>query len=291
MTVQLSSPTETPVLRIEGTLEALAPIQHGGDEKTGSTPVLRSITHWDPIQGRHVRLPFVSGNAIRGVLRRLVFRDLLRRVGLDASELHPKLYHALFSGGVLESTDETAAAIDLEMRHRVRDAVPPLGLFGASVGNQMIPGSLRVRHAMPVCSEYRAYLPPELAADPRAEHSVRTFTDVAFATRRDELREEREADEQAVQMKVEFEAFVPGTLFTHGFALVYASELEASCLGQAIELWRAQPYIGGKAGSGYGELRIAYADAPGPDYYLAYCEQEPGVVGEALSELGGRLKR
>jgi hypothetical protein len=290
MTVQLSSPTETPVLRIEGTLEALAPIQHGGDEKTGSTPVLRSITHWDPIQGRHVRLPFVSGNAIRGVLRRLVFRDLLGRLGVPPSGIHPKVYHALFSGGILESTDETTGLVDLAMRRQVRDTVPAIGLFGCSVGNQMIPGSLRVRHAMPVCSEYRAYLPPELAADPRAEHSVRTFTDVAFATRRDELREEREADEQAVQMKVEFEAFVPGTLFTHGFALVYASELEASCLGNAIELWRSQPYIGGKAGSGYGELRIAYDGAPDPDPYRAYCAKAKTEILESLAAIASKLR-
>jgi hypothetical protein len=282
--------SEVRVVRVEGTLEARSPIQHGGDEKTGSTPVLRSITHWDPLAGRHVRLPFLSGNAIRGVLRRLLFRDLLERLGIRPTDLEPKLYHALFSGGILESTDETAAAIELEMRRRVRATVPPLALFGTSIGNQMIPGSLRVRHGMPVCAEYRAYLPPPLAEDPRAQHSIRTYTDVAFATRRDELRAERASDEQAVQMKVDYEVFIAGTLFAHGFALVYPSPLEVSCLGHTIALWAEQPFIGGKAGSGYGELALQYEAMPNPAAYLAYVDAEGTAIREALTEIGGQLK-
>jgi hypothetical protein len=282
--------SEHRVLRVEGTLEARSPIQHGGDEKTGSTPVLRSITHWDPFTGRHVRLPFISGNAIRGVWRRLIFRDLLDRLNITPDDLHPKLYHALFSGGILESTDDVAAAIELEMRRRIRATVPPLALFGTSVGNQMIPGGLRVRHGMPVCAEYRAYLPPSLAADPRAEHSVRTYTDVAFATRRDELRAERTTEEQAVQMKVEYEVFISGTLFAHGFALVYPSRLEESCMGRIIALWKAHPFIGGKAGSGYGELTLDYDTVPNPTAYLDYVDAEGTAIREALAEIGGRLK-
>lgn len=276
------------VMRVEGTIEAASPIHHGGDEKTGSTPVLRSITHWDPVQQRHVRLPFISGNAIRGVLRRLVMRDMLARLGLEA--IAPKLHHALFSGGVLESTDEVAAVVELDFRREVRRKVPALGLLGCSVANQMIPGSLRVRHAMPVCAEYRAYLPPALAADPRAGQPVRSFTDVAFATRRDDLREERAPDEQATQMKIDFEAFIGGTLFAHGFTLVEASDLEASCLARAVDLWRERPYIGGKSGSGYGEVRLSYEGLTDPAPYLAYLEEASGSIVDVLTELGDRLK-
>jgi hypothetical protein len=249
--------------------------------------VLRSITHWDPGEQRHVRLPFVSGNAIRGVLRRLVMRDLLTR--LNWGEPPAKLYHALFAGGVLESGDDETGVIDLDFRRRVRSACPPIGALGCSVANQMIPSCLRVRHAFPVCAEYRSYLPDRLRADPRADHSVRTFTDVAFATRRDDLREERAADEQARQMKVDFETFVPGTLFAHGFTLVEPSELEAACLAHAVALWAEQPFIGGKAGSGYGQVRVTYEGLPDPTPYLDYLGSAGEAVREVLSELGGRL--
>ena len=71
------------ILRIPGTIVALSPIQHGGDEKTGSTPVLRSLTHCDSAAARHVRLPFFSGNAIRGIMRRLLMRDMCERLGYE----------------------------------------------------------------------------------------------------------------------------------------------------------------------------------------------------------------
>jgi len=279
------------VIRVSGTIEALSPIHHGGDEKTGSTPVLRSLTHYDPIRGAHVRLPFISGNAIRGVLRRLLMRDLLDRVGLQ--QVSPALHHALFTGGILESTDEDAGgALDLAFRRTLRDAVPPVALLGTAAGNQLVPGVLRVEHAMPVCEEYRAYLPERLLSDPRAGQSVRTFTDVSFATRRDDLREERAEDEQAHQMKIEFECFVSGTLFVHGYTLHYATPIEASCLAYLLELWALDPIIGGKGASGYGRLRLAYDLAslpPGADYASwleAHRSEALGALGALAERLG-----
>jgi hypothetical protein len=274
------------VIRIDGTLDALSPLVHGGDEKTGSTPVLRSLTHWDPLTAQHVRLPFLSGNAIRGVLRRLVMHDLLAQLGYTLTSA--KLHHALLTGGVLESTDETAGVIDLPFRRQVRDALPPLGLFGTALGNQMLPGCLRVEHAIPYCAEYRAYL-GAAADDPRAQHGVRTFTDVAFATRRDDLRAERATDEQAQQMLVEFEAFIPGTRFQHGFVLAYASALEASCLGHVLTLWQAQPFLGGKSASGYGKLALAYPTAPDPVPYCEYVQAQGDALRACLRELEGKL--
>lgn len=273
------------VLRIRGVIDALSPIVHHGDEKTGSTPVLRALTHWDPELGRHVRLPFVSGNAIRGVLRRLVMADLVDRLGYEVRS--PKLHHALYTGGVLESTDETTGTIDLAFRVWVRETFPPLGLFGTVLGNQMVPGCLRVDHALPYCREYRSYLPP--VEDPRLEHGVRTFTDFSFATRRDDLRAEREEDEQATQMLVEFEAFVPGTRFAHGFYLVYPSPLEVSCLGHALALWADQPFIGGKSSSGYGRIAFSYEPQPDPELYLRYVAEQAEKLRDGLDQLESRL--
>jgi len=279
-------PDHIRTLRITGTIDALSPIVHHGDEKTGSTPILRAMTHWDPEQGEFVRLPFVSGNAIRGVLRRLVMSDLVDR--LDYYVLSPKLHHALYTGGLLESTDETTGTIDLGFRTWIRGTFPPLGLFGTVVGNQMIPSCLRVDHAIPYCREYRAFL--NGTDDPRLGHSVRTFTDFSFATRRDDLRAEREEDEQAMQMLVEFEAFVPGTRFAHGFTLVYPSELEVSCLAHVLTLWAEQPFIGGKAGSGYGRIAFQYLPPLDPEPYRRYVSVERHKLRHALDQLAARLE-
>lgn len=275
------------VLAIDGYLDALSPIQHGGDEKTGSTPVLRSLTFWDPTANAHVRLPFLAGNAIRGMLRRLVMHDLVASLGYAVAS--PKLHHALFTGGSLEGTDESAGKLDLAYRRRVRDLFPPLALFGTVLGNQMIPGCLRVDQAMPLCAEWAWAAPSTRRDDPRCRHSVRTFTDVAFATRRDDLRAEREKDEQATQMLIEFEAFIAGTRFAHGFTLVYPSALEVSCLGHALALWAEQPFVGGKSGSGYGRVALAYAPVPDPAPYRAYVAEHVAALRAGLDEIAARL--
>lgn len=273
------------IRRFRGKIVAVSPIQHGGDEKTGSTPVLRSLTHWDSNAGKHVRLPVFSGNAIRGILRRLVMRDMVDRLGYQVNG--PKLHHALYTGGVLEGTDEAAGFIDLAFRTQIRDAVTPLAVFGTAVGNQMIAGCLRVDHAIPICREYAALL--EDVDDDRKQHSVRTFTDVSFATRRDDLRAERSADEQAQQMKIEFEVFISGTAFSHGFTLSWANEVEQSCLGRAVELWQSLPYIGGKSSSGYGQVQLEYDGLPSSAAYLAYLDEHGQKVRDALDGLAVRI--
>jgi len=278
------------MIRFEGWMEAKSPIMHGGDEKTGSTVVLRTITMWVPEYGEFARLPYLSGNGIRGKLRRLLMRDFLGRLGVEPEKLSTKLYHVLFTGGALESTDATSGQIDLELRKRIRDLLPPVSLLGAAVGNQMVPGKLRLGHCFPISREYRAYLPEFLRDDPRAEQHVYAFTDESFQTRRDELRAEREEDEQAMQMKVNFQCFVPGTRFYHWFALEYATPLEESCFGHMMELFRASPFLGGSASSGHGEVIFEYRpELPSGEDFRSFVDEKAGEIQDLFAELEARL--
>jgi hypothetical protein len=118
---------------------------------------------------------------------------------------------------------------------------------------------------------------------------VREFTSIVFKTRRDDLRAERDENEQAVQMKVDYEAFIPGTLFTHRFVLIYPNELELSCFAHLLELWREQPYVGGKLASGHGLVRIQYDYPYTPDAYLHYLANNKPKIVQLLTELGEKL--
>ncbi len=276
------------VERIRGRIVLLTQLVHHGDEKTGSTPILRTMTIWSEALGKHVRVPFVSGNAIRGMLRRLIFHDLLTRLGLETAET-PKLHHALFSGGVLEAVDSSEGEIDIAFRRLVRETVPPIALWGTAVGNQMIPGSLLVEHAFPAARETAHMartgyflVDPD---DPRFLQPVRTFTEIDFHTRRDDLRAERSEDEQAVQMKVEFEVLIPGTLLMHGFELKYATELEKSCLGHALNLWRELPVLAGKSATGHGRVDFAYEPWYDAAPYLDYVESNKQKILEVLARM------
>jgi len=271
---------------IEGTVTALTPIFHGGDEKTGSTPVLRTIMIYVDGIGE-VPIPYISGNGIRGKLRRLSMKDFLDLVEYEIT--NAKLHHALFSGGVLESTDENTGVIDLAFRKKVRELIIPAAVFGCALGNQMIQGILICEHMWPICEEYREYLPAEYQRDSRASQPIRIFTDQSFITRRDDLRAEREEDEQAIQMKVDYECFVPGTKFYHRFLLQLPDELQKSCFGRVLDLFEMMPYVGGRSSSGDGKVMLNYKNKPDSSLYLEFVQEKKDDIKKLLAKLEERL--
>ena len=234
-------------------------------------------------------IPYINGNAIRGKLRRLLMLDFFLRLGIAPEELPPKLYHTFFTGGALESSDAASGIIDLEIRKKIKALFPVISLLGCALENQMIPGKLKIGHAFPVCLEYAPYLPNNLKEDERAKISVKTFTDESFNTRKDDLRAEREEDEQAVQMKIEFECFIPGTKFYHWMATEYVNDLEASCFGRFIEIFREAPFLGGKLSSGNGEVTFNYhSEFPGSGVYLEFLRNEKNAIIDLIETLRGR---
>lgn len=243
------------------------------------------MTLWDRNAGETVDVPFVNANAFRGVLRRLIMADFVELVGYEVD--NPKLHHALYSGGQLESTDDTTSRLDVGVRRQLLDNIPPLGLLGSSVGNQILPGCLMVEHALPVCAERRwtksVRLPRDWDEDARWEQPAATFLGEHFQTRRDDLHAEREEDEQAVQMLVTCECIIPGALFEHGYALRNASPVEAGVLGRGLQLWLQAPTIGGKASGGMGQLVAMYDHVPDPEPYLQWCVGHADLAVEALN--------
>ena len=273
-------------IEIEGSVMALTPIFHGGDEKTGSTPVLRVILVYTDKYGE-VPIPYISGNGIRGKLRRLIMRDLFDLVEYETE--NPKLHHALFSGGILESTEENTGVIDLAFRKQIRETLPPVALFGCALGNQMIAGILTVEHMWPICLEYKPYLPEKYQSDKRAIQNIRTFTDQSFITRRDDLRAERAEDEQAVQMKVDYECFVPGTKFYHRFIVQIPDAVQLSCMGRVFDLFSLMPYVGGRSSSGDGKIALNYENKPNSMLYLEFVEERKNEIRNLLSKLEQEL--
>ncbi len=275
------------VREVEGKILALTPVHSAGDEKTGSTPVLRTISIWVEGQGE-VWIPYISGNAVRGKTRRMIMSDLLSLVDYEIT--NAKLHHVLFSGGVLETVSESVSGvIDLALRKRIRETLPPVALYGCAIGNQMIQGIMTVEHMWPICAEYAPYLPADFCDDDRIQKPIRVFTAESFITRRDDLRAERKDDEQAIQMKVDYECFIPGTMFYHRWALTLPDEVQWSCLGRVIELWAQEPYIGGRSASGDGKVALMYHDVPSSELYVEFVREKADDIRKLLSELEGRL--
>lgn len=282
------------VVRIAGRLTALSPIYHGGNEKTGSVVLLNRLRFI--VEGKPTDVPVISGNQIRGRLRRLLTQDFLERVGyqLDLTQKrHQKLYHTLFAGGVLTEVEEgESGVVDLDLKSRLVRYIVPLRLFGASYGNQMVEGRLLVGFALPICRELQPFLGIQ------SDVSFYQLISRAFQTRRDELRvggkDGGGEEDETVQMIVEYEVFAPGTQFFHELVVEDTEEgldLDLSALYRAVRLWREAPYIGGKSSAGFGKLRIEYSwpDGVSDQAYLEYVERNRDEIRRALDELAETL--
>jgi CRISPR/Cas system CSM-associated protein Csm3 (group 7 of RAMP superfamily) len=276
------------VYRIGGILTALSPVFHGGNEKTGAVVLLNRLKFI--IDGKPTDVPIVSGNQVRGRLRRLLTEDFLELSGykMDLSQKkHQKLYHTLFAGGVLTEAEEESGVIDLNLKFKIVKYVLPLRLFGCSYANQMIEGRLLVGHLLPVCKELKEYIGIE------SELSFYQLITRAFQTRRDELRDTKQSKEEedtTVQAIVEYECFAPGTKFYHEIVLETTKQeesLDLSTLYRAVKLWQQTPYIGGKSSVGFGKLRIDYSwlNKLNDSVYLDFVEKNKNKIVEVLNEL------
>jgi len=273
---------------VRGILTALSPVFHGGSEKTGSVVLLNRLKFI--VDGKPTDVPIISGNQIRGRLRRLLTADFLELAGYKmdlGQKSYQKLYHTLFAGGVLEAVEEESesAVVDLNLKFRVVKYILPLRLFGCSYANQMIEGRVLVGHMLPVCRELRDYIGVD------SDISFYQLIARAFQTRRDELRVARaEDEEQAVQALVEYECFAPGTKFYHEIRLEASREeelLDLSTLYRAVELWKENPFIGGKSSVGFGKLKIEY-EWPKPvdsKPYMEFVEKNKDEIVKFLDEL------
>lgn len=90
-----------PVITWAGTLTATSSIAHGGQTR-GITTLLRREMIRQP-DGVLAQVPIISGNALRGRLRRIGEELLRGQLGYDG-ELSPGAAHLLRGGGALVKT-------------------------------------------------------------------------------------------------------------------------------------------------------------------------------------------
>ena len=263
---------------IRGRILACSPVHQAGSNSQANLKSLNT-QKW-LIDGNVRDIPFISGNSIRGYLRRLLMRDFLSQVGYDINRDTAggkKLYHALYAGGVLEKAENIAEPLDLVKKARIYDLLPPAKLFGFAFGSQMIESTLKVCHMLPVCTELRDFLPED--ADPK--RSVFDLVSTQYGTRHDDLR--GLTDGESNQMIYNHESFVAGTSFYHEFRVEDAEPLDLATMARAIALWKEKPYIGGRSGSGSGDIKIKYDLDVDDAEYLVFCQKRKRDIASVLN--------
>lgn len=209
-------------------------------------------------------VPMISGNSIRGLMRRLVMSDFVAKTGIE--KIWKEIYHMLFTGGVLDSSTMYE---DIAKRENMIKMCPMIGLFGSAIGNMTVQGSLGVGHAYPKCSEMGT-----------SDISYWNYIEVFFQTRLDDTGLQKavdihDIDSYTIQMKYEYEIFAKGTPFSHSFQLFEdRDELLKDCFYYALKLLKENNYITGMRAIGNAEIDLSELSIPKNTgkKYLKYLE-------------------
>lgn len=287
--------------RWDGTLTALSSISHASDTR-GTITLLRRELIAQP-DGRLVHVPIVSGNTLRGRLRR-VGEELLRDVLAYEGKLQPAAAHALRGGGSLAKTSHEP--LSGSRLARLRELVPQIGVFGAAGGGTIIDGALAVGKVVPHVLETNhitgagaslsAFSATQIEAYTRQDDNGSHDFSVTSATPTAGLLFDTDGDPQpstkaapSQQMRFNIETFPVGTVFSTWLRLHRPSPLELAFFLDVLASFTSDARLGGRVAIGHGHVHVALTPQPAPavaelpDWRAVVAERSE----EALEALAG----
>ncbi len=263
-----------PTTRWTGTLTALSSISHASDTR-GTITLLRRELIGQP-DGRLVHVPIVSGNTLRGRLRR-VGEELLRDAVSYEGKLHPAAAHALRGGGALAKTSHEP--LSGSRLARLRELVPQISVFGAAGGGTIIDGALAVGKVVPQVLETNhitgadatlsAFSATQIEAytrqDDAGSHDFTAVPAQEMLLFDDAGAPQPVARATAQQMLFNVETFPTGTVFSTWMRLQRPTPLELAFFLDVLNTFTADPRLGGRIAIGHGQIRLDLSCTPTPD--------------------------
>jgi CRISPR type IV-associated protein Csf2 len=274
----------------EGVMTCLTSVSHIG-ESYGVSARLRREKIVTPAGVEEI--PIISGNSLRGILRDRGMLHMLRTLGYGVDEesgevrgLSLSAFYFLFSGGAL--TKVPGKGIDIDEARRWRELIPLVALFGGAMGNQIMPGKVKVGKGIPICEETIHLLPVRFSGGNRSRSIWEMVQEEAYTRRDDEKNEnlrqliapdvrgvledkarvERaksgtKADVagdtgQKQQMRFYTETLAAGTELFWDVTLDDVTPIEFDAFAVTLAEFSRFPYIGGKSGVGHGKVSIKF---------------------------------
>ncbi len=251
---------ETYVL--EGVCTAQSSISHNGGERNGITTQLRREKFVLP-NGKVVLIPVISGNSVRGTLRNIAAREALTDKAGEKTQVNADVFNLLFSGGSLESVGDKN--LDIGMVRELKARVPILSVFGASIGNIMLPGKVDIGKMIPICSETLPFISEEYYKG-REVKTIWDYCQTEMYVRKDDtkndnlrpfIKEEDAVEAKGNQMQYNLETFAAGTRFFWRICLKDTTEAETGAFLSTLKAWiDSSSQIGGNARVGHGKLKV-----------------------------------
>lgn len=267
-------------VRIEQRFLTLSPLSHISETiSTNAYLVEEPIVQPD---GTVEEVFVYSGNAWRGQLRDLMATYMLAHIGNPTVALDA--FHLLYSGGSIGGPQTT----NLGQARAYRQTIPLIALLGGGVGNQILPGKLRVSNAYPACWQTEAIIGALYGPDAAARCQMSDYADLTTEksfSRKDDTKDDRlngairsetpalaqgeliqnepvktparkAEDGPATQMRTTVELVATGTtLYSHIDALD-VTEVELGCLVSGMHGFSRSPHIGGQARMGHGLVAL-----------------------------------
>lgn len=245
------------VLQWRGVLVADSSVSHGGDS-LGTVRYLRRERVLLP-SGELEDVPVLSGNMLRGVMRRLAADAWWEAVGRP--RLPVGVVHAIWNGGSLAVSG--AKTLTFDELVRLQDMCPVVGLFGSAGSGRIINGCVTVGKGIPLCEE-TAHLLPADHVD-RAVPSMWDLTQIEYYSRHPGGPVAKDAGEAAHAdglMRFGVETFVAGSQFSWTVTVSHPSEVERSLLGEVLAGFEVGVTVGGRGAAGLGRVHATWDTAP-----------------------------
>lgn len=221
-----------------------APVSHIGE--TSSTGA-----YFQTVLTANGRLPIITGNAMRGILRDCAAMYLLDRVGCKVDK---EVFNILFSGGNINGTMKN----DVAKAKAVRSTFPIISLFGGGLGDMIMQGKLITGNLYPLCVETE-----EMLGIQSGGISWHNLIDEIEMTRMDDTKDDTlekyikdvTAESKAkasTQMRFSVQYMAVGTVFVQDIILADCSETEEGVFYSALAKWFEKPILGGMGAKGFG---------------------------------------
>lgn len=248
----------TTTIRWDGSITATTSIAHGGDTR-GIITLLRRERLILP-DGQTAEIPIISGNTLRGRLRRTA-EELLRDVLNYEGTLSTAAAHAIRGGGALTKTG--GEPLSGSRLHQVRELLPVIAVFGAAAGGRIIDGCLSVGKVIPYLSE------TSHITGVASQRTALTCTQLETYSRQDdsnqhafpELLHPDTADDVAdtPQKQFRIETFPAGTRFRTWLQLNRATPAEQAFFVDVLTHYGQHATLGGRTGIGLGQVQLDLA--------------------------------
>lgn len=231
------------------------------------------------LSGNSDYVPFYSGNALKGICRRLLFNDFIDQILIGSGKkLSETAYHRWFTGGSIKSSTEIE---EVYRKHDMHELCPPLAVLGSAVESGTIPSCATFSDLLPQCSELGT-----------GGVSFYELTYTKFGTRHDSLKLETEVDvalepkdpkkkEAATQMYYMYEVMKAGSTLSGQLTISTRNEIALSCFARMINLLKKTGMLGAKNTVGNGEVLYSGLDLPNgitEDAYLNYLAENKAKI-------------